>query len=350
MKNLSLFLAVCLMLSMLSACANQANSTTASTTAESDPSQVSATPTEIPTASAAYSSVSDFSLDPPEGFTASVELESFTFLISPNAPEDTSSITVEVMPRDEAALQRTEAEFETLITGGAMPEQTGTPDAPNGAKEYSLVTMQQSDVDGWPALVCEYNLAFTGFSSHILRYEAVTPNANYVFTFTDNTEDLAWTDAFVHSAGTIHLISDEDSLIPNYSGLTRYSLGSGLSIYATDGLQPQKADGFTACIGDSNVLILLMADNKQANNLTQLDTLGYAEVLRQSNELDEFQTNSYGDLYTHFYTTDDTGAEYYNMIFLKETDEDFLVLQLTCSKEVQSLYARQFPLWASSLM
>lgn len=350
MKKCALLLAVCLMLFIVSACGSQADPSAASADATApELSEAAAeTSSEAPDTSAA-SIVGEFSLVSPEGFTTSVMQDAFAFFISPNAPTDTSSVTVEVIPRDESALTRTEAEFQMLVTGGAMPEESPSSDTPLGPKEYSLMIMQPTDVDGFPALLCEYDLTFTGFSSHIVRYEVVTHRANYIFTFTDTTADHSWTDIFLRSAETIHLLSDSADSSPDYSTLTLYDLGCGLSIYAADGLQPQKAEGFTACIGSSNVLILLMADNKQTNNLTQLDTLGYADVLRQSNDLDEFQTNFYGDLYTHFYTTDETGAEYYNMIFIKETDADFLVLQFTCAKEDQSLYARHFPLWASSL-
>lgn len=353
MKKIRLLAALCLMLLILSACCSPADSATDAESAASAASTEAAA--ETPESSTQAPIVSDassgtgFSLEAPEGFTASVVQDAFTFLVSPDAPTDTSSITVEVLARDESALQRTEDEFKTLITGGAVPEENQSPDAPQGSKTYSLILMQQVEVDGWPALLCEYDMAFTGFSSHILRYEVVSGSANYVFTFTDTTEDHHWQDAFFRSAETIHLTHGADGIAADYSGLTRYDLGGGLSIFAEDGMQPHKAEGFTACIGSRNAVILLMADNKQANNLTELDALGYADVLRQNNDLDEFQTNPYGDLYTHFYSTDETGAEYYNMLCIAETEEDFLVLQFACTRENQSLYAKQFALWASSL-
>lgn len=350
MKKIKLTAVFILLLCTLCACGTQADPSTASS-AEATVSEVTAESAAVYTPSpAAYGSgVVDFSLEPPASFTPSVEQDAFTFLVSPDAPMDTSSITVEKLSRDETALQRTEAEFQTLITGGAVPDQSQSPDAPGGSKGYELIVMQQSDVDGWPALVCEYDMAFTGFSSHILRYEIVANNANYVFTFTDNTENHSWTDSFIRSAKTIHLILDSEEIAVDYSDLTRYNLGNGLSIFAEAGMQHHKADGFTACIGNQNAIILLMADNKQANNLTELDAEGYADVLRQNNDLDEFQMNLYGNLYTHFYSTDEAGAEYYNMLCIAETPDDFLVLQFACTKENQSLYAKRFPLWASSI-
>ncbi len=352
MKKISLVLVVCLMAALLGACGGTAETTDPSVSDSAESSDSTPEESTVPTAPKVISPTSkviDFSLDTPEGFTASVVQDSFTFLISPNAPVDTSSITVETTPRDESVLTRTAEEFEAMVTGNAASEESHGTDAPAGHQQFSLSEMQNVDLDGWPALMCKYDLSFTGFSSHILRYEVVANNANYVFTFTDTTDERLWQDAFARSAETIHLILDSEGIALDYSNLTLYDLGIGLSIYAEEGLLPQKAEGFSACIGSRDVIILVTADNKQENYLTELDALGYADLLRQNNELDEFQTNLYGNLYTHFYTTDEVGNSYYNMICIAETEADFLVLQFACLRENQPAYAKQFPLWASSI-
>lgn len=148
---------------------------------------------------------------------------------------------------------------------------------------------------------------------------------------------------------TIDLILDTEGIELDYSGLEHYKLDCGLNLYAASGMETHKAEGFTACLGNRNVIILMMADDKAANNLTDLELEDYAEVLCQTNDLSGFKWDSYGNLSTSFFSSDDTGMEYYNVLFVKETEDDFWVCQMACSAENQAQYVRAFSLWASSI-
>ena len=123
-----------------------------------------------------------------------------------------------------------------------------------------------------------------------------------------------------------------------------------MEIYAEDGMELHDAPGFTACLGNRNVIILLMEDDKESNNLTTMDLNDYAKLLGQTNELEDFKTDIYGNLYTDFYSTDENGIEYYNMLCVKESQDSFWVCQIACMAEDQASYAREFSLWASSLV
>ncbi len=380
MKKISLMLALCLVVSICAGCGSAPAETTAppqssqtttapaETTLATQPTETEplVIPTEMP-----EPEVIDFALELPQGFEATVITDTITVFSSPNAPMDTSTITVEVLPMDESVLTMDKETFlgmfplvepteATEVPETSEPEETADPSepqettepeetAPAGPEDLILYSMTTMEIDGWPALYCDYTLVYNDYSSHIYRFEVVVNYKNYVFTFADNTDHNVWLDNYETCVGDIDLILDVEGIELDYSGLTHYELDCGMSLYAEAGMEPMKAEGFSGCLGSRNVIILMMADDKETNNLTDMKMEDYAALLRQTNELDSFRWDVYGNLATTFYSVDEAGMEYYNMICLKESEGAFWVCQMACAAEDQVKYARAFALWASSL-
>lgn len=366
MKKLSLLLALCLMLSILTGCSGkpaettlppQTNAPAETTTAPTTlPTETTVPPTEPPAV------VIDFDMVLPEGFEAIVVEDALTVYASPNAPMDNSTISVEKLAMNEAALTLSEGAFEALFelapeetepVETTEPEETDpsetTEPQPQLPTEFHLYSMTQMEIDGWPALYCDYALTYEGYTAHCYRFEVVVNYNNYVFTFTDTTDTNVWLDQYKECVPEIDLILDVEGIELDYSGLTKYDIPGGLTIFAEDGMESHKAEGFTGCIGSRSVIILFMADNKESNNLTEMELEDYADLLCQTNDLGNFKWDTYGNLSTHFYSTDETGMEYYNVITVKETTDAFWVVQMACSADNQAQYARPFSLWASSV-
>lgn len=361
MKKLSLLLALCLMLSIFTGCNRMPAETTAPTTAPAVPAETTA-PTTLPPETTIPPTeppavVIDFDMVLPEGFEAIVAEDHLTVYASPDAPRDFSTISVEKLAMNEAVLAMTEAEFEALFelapqqtepSETADPEETTEPQ-PELPSKFHLYEMNQTEIDGWPALFCDYTLTYEDYVAHIWQFEVVVNYNNYVFTFTDTTETNLWMDLYEACVPEIDLILDTEGIELDYSALTGYNIPGGLMIHAEDGMDSHKAEGFTACLGNRSVIILFMADNKQSNNLTDMTLEDYADLLCQTNDLNHFKWDTYGSLCTSFYSTDETGMEYYNMITVKETSDSFWVVQMACSADNQAQYTRPFSLWASSI-
>lgn len=369
MKKISLLLALGLMLSICAGCgAKPAETTLPPVETTTAPVETTTAPPETtvpPTTEPPESVVIDFAMELPEGFDASVVEENRTVYISPNAPMDLSTITVEKLEMDESVLTMTQEEFltrfeapeetqptdETEETEETDPSESSEPSEP--AQEYpeevNFYSLETTEIDGWPALFCDYSLVYENRTAHVYRYEVVVNYNNYVFTFTDTTDANKWLGAYEACVPEIDLILDTEGIELDYSGLEHYTLDCGLELYAEQGLESHKVEGFTACLGNRNVIMLLMADDKQDNNLTGMTLDDYADLLRQTNDLDNFKWDTYGNLSVSFYSTDDNGISYYNVIALKETSEDFWVCQMACSADDQAEYARAFSLWASSV-
>ena len=366
MKKLSLLLALCLMLSILTGCGAKPAETTVptETTAPAETTEPTTLPTETtvpPTEPPAV--VIDFSIVLPEGFEAIVVEDALTVYASPNAPRDASTVTVEKMAMNEDVLRMDKDTFESMFelapeeTKPTETEETTDPSETTEPTEpqpelptaFRLNSMTTMEIDGWPALYCDYTLTYEDYIAHSYRFEVVVNYNNYVFTFTDTTRSSVWLDEYEECIPEIDLILDTEGIELDYSSLLRYSIPGGLSIYAENGMEHHKAEGFTGCIGNRSVIILFMADNKESNNLTDMDLDGYANLLCQTNDLGHFKYDTYGNLCTSFYSTDETGMEYYNMITVKETTDSFWVVQRACSAENQAQYARAFSLWASSV-
>ena len=375
MRKLSLLLALCLMLSLVTGCGTPAETTVPSTQAPetTEPTTVPPTTMPIPT-DPPDPKVIDYALTLPEGFKAAVAEENYFRWVSPNRRFDASFVSVERMERDADIQSLSETMFfkridptqvpvnkepeettvptETTEPGETLnPEETTVPTEPPVEVPEKMITYDhhKTSVDGWPAVFCEYTLVYEEYMAHVLRYEVIANDCNYVFTFSDASDDNEWLELYKETVETIDLILDTEGIELDYTGLAMYDLGCGLNIWAETDMKNQKAPGFTACIANRNVIILLMADDKQINNLTWMQQEDYADLLCRNNDLKHFKWDTYGNLCTSFYSTDENGTEYYNMICVKETEEDFWVCQMACLAEDQAKYAKAFSLWAASI-
>lgn len=339
MKQCRRMLALCLLLTILCGCGSDPVQTTApaaTTPAATLPPETTVPPTEPAPGS------DKFRLELPEGYVLGAEQSDRYTYLSPDAPGDNSTVLVEILPLDESVLTMGTASYKKRID---VTKTEGS-----DALRFKLIDMWDDTVDGYKTVVSEYNLVYEDYISHIFRYEVVTDWANMIFTFTDNTDDNVWLDQFVDCVSTIRLIPNIDGLELDFSDLAIYDLDCGLRIFAQPGLREHEAEGFNDCLGNRDLIILFMADNKQTNHLTDMNLEDYAQLLRQTNDLRSFQRDLYDNLYTSFYTNDDSGAGYFNMIFLKETEEAFWVCQMACTAENQGRYEKEFPRWAASIM
>ncbi|MBR2047246.1 MAG: hypothetical protein IJ960_01480 [Oscillospiraceae bacterium] len=336
MKKHCLLLALCLMLSICTACSK----TPAETTAPSLP-PVTAPQETVPPVTEPLLGNGKFTMELPKGFVETENSASRWVYLSPNAPEDHSLVSVELVPMDEEILSMSTAEYKQRID----VTLTGT----SQAKRFKLIDLWQEDVDGFPAVVSEYNLVYDDYISHIYRYEIVCKGFHYVFTFDDASDGNDWLEHFSTMIDSVKLAHTEGGTELNFSEMTEYTLDCGLHLFAEAGLMELEAYGFRGCLGSRNCILLFLSDDKQANNLADMRLEDYAQLLRQNNDLDAFSRDAYNNLYTSFRTTDEDGNEYYNMLFLKETEGAFWVCQMACPTVFQESYQREFPLWASSI-
>ena len=327
MKKFCLFLAVCLLLSGLTGCAARSGTTEDTQTTESTELTENTVPseTEEPV-------VIGYNITLDVDFPALIAADDRTIYQSPNEGDD-SSILIRTQPRDESVLSLDAESFTATLSG---------------TRTYSFVTPEVIQVDGFPALFVDYIATEGETSVHIMEYHVVATD-NYLFRFTDCTEGSTWMEAFARSAETINLLMEDEGVTLDYSDLKEFDLGCGISIHAQVTLEVQHAPGFTACLGNQNAIILVMQDKKAENNLTGMSLYDYAELVSSANELDDFVQDHYGTLQTSFYSSDDLGMTYYNLLTVHETQDSFWVFQMTCSANNQATYALEFSRWATSI-
>ena len=170
-----------------------------------------------------------------------------------------------------------------------------------------------------------------------------------MFRFADSTNNNDWLDSYAECIETIDLLTQAENLELDYSHLEQYRLKCGVKLYAFDRMEQQDAPGFTECIGNREALILVMQDKKVDNDLDAFTLEQYAELVSSTNDLDAFTLDNYGNLHTSFYSNDDLGVRYYNVLTVKESADSFWVFQMTCAAADQATYDREFALWSSSI-
>lgn len=337
MKKLSLLLVLCLILGMLAGCGSQAEETQ-TTTESTTPTETTAdtTPTETtvpPTTEPPYVKIIGYELDMLEEFDASVSEDDMLLYVSPDAPEDPSYVLIQIYDRDEGVLELDEAGFMAL-------EDT--------IRDFVSLSLQVTSVDGIEALFADYTLKEEGIYTHIYEYHVVG-DRNYMFRFADSTDHNDWLEAYEACVDTINMLTENEGIELDYSHLERYTLECGVKLYAFGGMERQNAPGFTECIGNQRALILVMQDDKEANDLVGLSLQEYADLVSNANELDSFTQDNYGNLHIGFYSSDELGVRYYNNLTVKESGDSFWVFQMTCAADDQATYDREFALWATSI-
>lgn len=325
MRKFCLFLALCLMLGSLSGCAGQGE-TTETTLPEKTTGDAAPIPseTEEPV-------VIGYDITLAVDFRAIVAEDDRTIYRSPNEGDD-STILIRTQPRDESVLTLDEAGFTATVADG---------------QTCSDLTLETVQVDGFPALRACFTVSDGETFSDIMEYHVVA-SENYLFRFTDCTGG-SWQEGFVRSAETINLLMEDEGVELDYSDLKEFDLGCGVSICAQDTLAAHDAEGFTACLGNQNAIILVMQDKKVENNLTDMDLYDYAELVSEANDLTGFAQDHYGTLQNSFYSSDELGMKYYNLLTVYETEDSFWVFQMTCSAANQAVYALEFSRWATSI-
>lgn len=337
MKKLSLLLAVCMLIGILAGCGG--TESTEATTEATEPTETTAdtTPTETtvpPTTEPPYVKIIGYELDMLEEFDASVSEDDQLLYVSPDAPEDPSYVLIQIYDRDEGVLELDEAGFM------ALEEDV--------IRDFVSLSLEVTSVDGIEALFADYTLKEEGVYTHIYEYHVVG-DRNYMFRFADSTDHNDWLEAYDVCADTINMLTENEGIELDYSHLERYSLKCGVELYAFGGMDWQEAPGFTECIGNQRALILVMQDDKESNDLVGLSLQEYADLVSQSNDLEGFTQDNYGNLHLGFYSNDELGVRYYNILTVKESDDSFWVFQMTCAADDQATYDREFALWATSI-
>lgn len=339
MKKIRFLSAVCLLLLCLGGCGGR-EVPSVSTTDSTQPSTTQTQPaTEPPTeesteaTEAAPPQIIGYEMDVPEGFEIETSEDDRAVYLS-TLPDDSSSIVYRVEPLDEGVPELDEDGFQARI---ALEQ------------EYEQLRLEQTRVDGQPALFADYVVLRQEQRIHIQEYLVVGTTENYVFQFSDCTQDEQWLDAFAQTAASINLLMENEGITPDYSALERYSLPCGLSLYAAPGMQEQEAPGFSGCIGSRDAIILVMKDDKLERNLTGLTLADYAALVSHANALEDFTQDNYGNLHVSFYSSDDLGLRYFNSLTVKESADSFWVIQMTCTASDQAAYDRAFALWATSI-
>lgn len=342
MKKICLIAAVCLLLGCMSGCGGNSQPTestaasTAATQAPTEPQETTAPPTIETTepTQPTQPKIIGYDLDIPEGFSITTSEADRAIYLSTDRMDD-SSILIRTQPLDESVLELDEQGFEEMQT----LEQ-----------EYEELTVQTVRLDSEDALFADYVVVREEQQIHIYEYIVVGSEQNFVFQFCDYSEDEIWLDAFAEAAASINLLMENEGIELDYSHLERYSLPCGLSLFAAGGMEPQNAPGFSGCIGNREAIILVMKDNKEENNLTGMSLAEYADLVSRANALEPFTQDNYGNLHVNFYNSDSMGLRYFNNLTVKETQDSFWVIQMTCTSDNQASYDREFALWATSIV
>lgn len=349
-KILALALIGLLIAGVFAGCRNngkEAEPSTAPTTIPTtEPTTVPSEPTTVPTtaptepATEPTDAIVSLYLQEPDGF---LQDPSGMYLWSPNYPTDPSFISITASPANEAILQNTAEDYEAILKTmyAALLGEGAT---------ATVESLEQTEVDGFPALQLTYTMENGETKYQIVEYDIVA-DQNYAIGFADATGG-DWSEAFTATAASIDFLKAGEIATPNYSGLTQYDLDCGLSIKMNEGFQVSDMENASGFLESERAAFMVILDD-----YASLSSLGYgksltleqyAALVQEAYETGAFGLDPLGNLFTTF--VEDSGdTEIYYYVTVKQTESGFWTCIFYCYSDDQSAYQNRFPLWASSI-
>ena len=275
----------------------------------------------------------------PEGFHALSDDYVGTWMrVSPSYPTDPSNINVSVS-EPEGVRDRWEA----------APEQylQDLEDIFGDEGEPVLLSLDRVELNGREALEAEYTARLDNQPIHALQYMILTDRA-YTFTFTDYADGL-WLESFRQCADAIRILEPGQTMEPDTTGLTAYSLGPELRIWAEAGLRTAQELNLTGVDGLFGEQVSILASTMEKSLHPGLSLAQYREHVWDDYELPLHQTSIYGDEWCGYFRQDEDGSSYYCFLSVTETPNNFYIIQMICPRDARTHYGDRFRLWMATV-
>lgn len=328
MKAISLFLSLCMLVTLLCGC--QAS-------APRETSEAAAVTTVAPTqpSTEPVPQVLDWHIQAPEWFVKTSQTGDSAVWMNPKMEEDPSNIVLTISPRDPSILEMEEAAF--------LSEMASSADE----NSMTVQTLSVTEVDSFPALFADYRYTTSGVEVHALAYYIVA-SETYAFQFSDCTADGRWQEAYASAIASIDLLLEGETAQADVSRLTPYlDLHQGINLYAEEGFVNKDIQRVANYLTGNGVTVQI---NFDMNTKGLTATEYYAESYQKYFDyLPDLSPDKYGNLCGTYTSVNDNGNPFYGYITVKENNGRIYLLIMSCQEALSPYYAEQFPLWASTV-
>ena len=339
MKHLRILVALMLVAALLTACGGNAAPATTVPTETPTTEAPTTVPTEAPTTAPTeppLEPITNFYFDEPEGFVTIANSGTMQILAGPDS--DGSSITIMLMEIPMDFSEMTEENFAASL--GLVGDDNLAP---------TLNAMENTEIDGYPACMLDYNMTASGISAHYISYCVTDGVSTVAFIFADATADGAWADAFTAAAGTINLLTEGEFVPADTTGLELYDLGCGISMYAVPGLETLEIEGYAAVLVGETTTIMVIQDSKAEYGLYGMTVEEYASFYVDGELITGFETDACGNTATGFLSQGDDGNTYFYYAVAKNTADNFYFIQLACDQNAAMSMAGEFAQWCATI-
>ena len=140
-----------------------------------------------------------------------------------------------------------------------------------------------------------------------------------------------------------------DPLEPETKGLKHYELESGVSFYATKGLQETQVDGMAAYLRSGYFLVMVIEEPKSGTALEGVSLEEYGAMLASSNGLEPFVADAYGTLATTNIAGSDTSEElFFYYVTIHESEQSIWLVQVACVDDLAENHAQDLAKWSAT--
>lgn len=340
MKKLRVFVLLLLVAALLAACGGEPAvtepPTQAVTEAPTDPPTDPPTepPTEPPTDP--LEPVTGYHFAEPEGFITVASTESLSVLSSPDG--DGTSITVMKL---NTAVDFSEVNEDNFTENLGIFGDTEQPPELHG--------METMEIDGYPGCMLDYTMTASGITARYRAYFVTDGQITYAIMFADATSDGAWADEFAASAATINMLAADEVIPVDTTGLERYDLDCGLSMYAMPGLESFEDEELAAYLENQDAAVMIYEYNKSEYGLYGLSLDDFVSLLVDGEVITGFEKDPYGNLAAGYMDQGADGNQYFYYSVGFNTADSFWLVDCACNADQAAVYVEAFAQWCATI-
>lgn len=143
---------------------------------------------------------------------------------------------------------------------------------------------------------------------------------------------------------------DGEPLTVDTAGMKEYTMKCGLTFFGPSGLKEEETEAMAGYMKSSYHLVMVIREDKAGTVLENATAEEYAAMLANSNGLNPFLTDRYGNLATTYTAAgyEEASEDFFYYVTVKESADCFWLIQIVCPISLSEMSADEMAQWSAT--